>query len=408
MKGNDLAGKIAVILRGLSYNGKRCGFVVYAGEGELPGSAHIDLPAGVREAGDDNTLISAVRDEVSYLFGGTPPSCPLFVGGVGSFAVSASYDAALKTAGLPSFPPKAEHTIDGSQSVGSEVFSDRNLVVRDKVSVVTGGAQGFGEGIVKGLVAYGSVVFIADLNVEGAKSLAESLNKEYGRTVAVPVGVNVTDEASVSAMISEIAQKAGGFDLFVSNAGVLKAASVKDMEVSAFRFVTEVNYTGYFICVKHASRLLSLQNSSCAAAPAGKGLPYFTDIVQINSKSGLEGSNKNGAYAGGKFGGIGLTQSFAMELITDNIKVNSICPGNFFEGPLWNDPEKGLFVQYLNTGKVPGAKTIEEVKRYYESKVPMNRGCFPGDVLKAILYCVEQVYETGQAVPVTGGQVMLK
>ena len=132
------------------------------------------------------------------------------------------------------------------------------------------------------------------------------------------------------------------------------------------------------------------------------------DIVQVNSKSGLQGSNKNGAYAGGKFGGIGLTQSFAMELVTDRIKVNSVCPGNFFDGPLWSNPERGLFVQYLNSGKVPGARTIEDVKRFYEAKVPMNRGCFPADVAKAILYSVEQKYETGQAIPVTGGQVMLK
>ena len=133
----------------------------------------------------------------------------------------------------------------------------------------------------------------------------------------------------------------------------------------------------------------------------------WCDIVQINSKSGLEGSNKNGAYAGSKFGTIGLTQSFAKELVTDKVKVNSICPGNFFDGPLWSHPEKGLFVQYLQTGKVPGAKTIEEVRRFYESKVPMDRGCTPEDVATAILYCVEQKYETGQAVPVTGGQVML-
>ena len=134
----------------------------------------------------------------------------------------------------------------------------------------------------------------------------------------------------------------------------------------------------------------------------------WLDIVQVNSKSGLQGSNKNGAYAGGKFGGIGLTQSFAMELVTDRIKVNSVCPGNFFDGPLWSNPERGLFVQYLNSGKVPGARTIEDVKRFYEAKVPMNRGCFPADVAKAILYSVEQKYETGQAIPVTGGQVMLK
>jgi len=132
------------------------------------------------------------------------------------------------------------------------------------------------------------------------------------------------------------------------------------------------------------------------------------DIIEVNSKSGLEGSNKNFAYAGSKFGGIGLVQSFAKELVGDGIKVNAICPGNFFEGPLWSDPDKGLFVQYLNTGKVPGAKTLAEVKTFYESKVPMGRGCSPLDVARAILYCVEQEYETGQAIPVTGGQNMLK
>ena len=110
---------------------------------------------------------------------------------------------------------------------------------------------------------------------------------------------------------------------------------------------------------------------------------------------------------GSKFGGIGLTQSFALELVEDGIKVNSICPGNFLDGPLWSDPRNGLFVQYLQTGKVPGAKTVDDVRRFYESKVPMGRGCTTADVMKAIYYLIEQAYETGQALPVTGGQVML-
>ena len=65
------------------------------------------------------------------------------------------------------------------------------------------------------------------------------------------------------------------------------------------------------------------------------------------------------------------------------------------------------FVQYLRTGKVPGAKSIEEVRHFYEAKVPMGRGCTTTDVMKAVYYLISQKYETGQAVPVTGGQIML-
>ena len=64
-------------------------------------------------------------------------------------------------------------------------------------------------------------------------------------------------------------------------------------------------------------------------------------------------------------------------------------------------------MQYLRTGKVPGATTVAEVRAAYEAKVPMGRGCLPADVAKAVLYVVDQQYETGQAVPVTGGQNML-
>ena len=276
----------------------------------------------------------------------------------------------------------------------------RNNIVKNKIAVVTGGAQGFGESIVRELTKSECLVFIADINVKGAIQLAEELNIKYKRTTALPIKVDVTDENSVRKMIYWIIKKAGGIDIFISNAGVLKAGSVKKMDSATFNFVTNVNYIGYFLCTKHASKVMSLQN-----IPSRK---YFTDIIQINSKSGLKGSDKNSAYAGSKFGALGLTQSFALELIEDNIKVNSVCPGNFFEGPLWADPKNGLFVQYLRTGKVPGAKTIEDVKRFYELQVLMKRGCTGEDVIKAIYYLIDQNYETGQAIPVTGGQVMLK
>jgi sorbitol-6-phosphate 2-dehydrogenase len=277
--------------------------------------------------------------------------------------------------------------------------SGRGDVVKNRIALVTGGAQGFGEQIVLGLCASGALVFIADLNTQGAETLAKKINAAQGRTAAIAAALDVTNDESSEALFKTIAETAGGLDLCVSNAGVLKAGSVMEQDLKSFKFVTDVNYTGYFLMAKYASRLLRLQHLS---APQWK-----TDIVQINSKSGLEGSNKNAAYAGGKFGSIGLTASFALELVEYNIKVNSICPGNFLDGPLWSDPEKGLFVQYLNAGKVPGARTIADVRAYYEGRVPMKRGCEGPDVMRALYYIVDQQYETGQAVPVTGGQVML-
>ena len=272
-------------------------------------------------------------------------------------------------------------------------------VVKNKTALVTGGAQGFGEELVRGLVKQGAVVFIADLNLEGAEKLATALNAEEKKQTAFAVKVNVADEESVENMFETAALTCGGLDLCISNAGVLRASSILEQDMASFRFVTDINYTAFAVVTKHCARLMKRQY---AAAPS-----WPTDIIQINSKSGLEGSNKNGSYAGGKFGGIGLVESFALELVAYGIKVNAICPGNFFDGPLWSDPEKGLFVQYLKAGKVPGAQTVADVKAFYEAKVPMNRGCSGPDVLKAVLYLVEQTYETGQALPVTGGQVML-
>ncbi|MDR2073624.1 MAG: SDR family NAD(P)-dependent oxidoreductase [Spirochaetaceae bacterium] len=276
---------------------------------------------------------------------------------------------------------------------------DRSGVVKNRVAVVTGGAQGFGEQISLGLASSGALVFIADLNLTGAEALAKKINDSMGRTAAIAVEADVTSEDSMEHLFTFIAEHSGGFDLCVSNAGILQAGSVMEQKLDAFKLTTEVNYVGYFITAKYASRLLRRQH---LAAPQWK-----TDIIQINSKSGLEGSNKNSAYAGSKFGSLGLTASFALELVEYNIKVNSVCPGNFLNGPLWADPEKGLFVQYLKAGKVPGARTVADVKAYYEGRVPMKRGCEGSDVMRAIYYLVEQEYETGQALPVTGGQVML-
>jgi len=242
-------------------------------------------------------------------------------------------------------------------------------------------------------------VVLADINGQGVADAAAALTAAHGPGRAMGLTMDVTDGASVDEAIHQAVRMYGGCNVFISNAGVLKAGSVKTLPEKDFDFVTAVNYRGYFLCVQKVSPVLAVQHM---ARP-----DVWSDIIQINSKSGLVGSSRNSAYAGSKFGGIGLTQSFALELLEDGVKVNAICPGNFFDGPLWSDPNDGLFMQYLRSGKVPGGKTIQDVRRFYEAKVPMGRGCTTADLMKAIYYVIEQAYETGQAIPVTGGQVML-
>ncbi len=272
--------------------------------------------------------------------------------------------------------------------------------VAGRIVIITGGAQGFGQGIGEALVHEGASVVFADLNEAQVRDNLVSLAESLPTDQLMALKADVKDEEDVRRMLEETVLAFGGLDIIISNAGILRAGGLDEMDVATFEAVNRVNYTAFFLCAKYASHPMKVQHAFDET--------WFGDIIQINSKSGLAGSNKNFAYAGSKFGGIGLTQSFALELAPYNIKVNAICPGNLFDGPLWSDPEKGLFRQYLDAGKVPGASTVDDVRRFYEKKAPLGRGCKIEDVARAVLYVIEQTYETGQAVPVTGGQIMLK
>jgi len=317
-------------------------------------------------------------------------SAAVRVKGLGSFYVGRNWEKAELVAGMSSGEIPLYTPGEGASS--------RRGVVEGKVVLVTGGARGLGAAIARGLAERGAFVIIADINLKGAREQADMLNSPGPRR-AEAVGVDVSSSESVRKLAEKVLLYTGGIDALISNAGVVRAGSVLKQSLSDFEFVTRINYSAFFILVRQMASILVGQRST--------NPDYSSDIIQINSKSGLVGSNKNAAYAGGKFGGIGLVQSFALELIEYGIKVNAVCPGNLFDGPLWSDPDDGLFVQYFRTGKVPGARSVAEVRRFYEEKVPMGRGCESQDVLRAILYCVEQKYETGQALPVTGGQVML-
>jgi sorbitol-6-phosphate 2-dehydrogenase len=154
-----------------------------------------------------------------------------------------------------------------------------------------------------------------------------------------------------------------------------------------WQLVMNVNLFGYFLCAKHAARVMKAQGSGA--------------IIQVNSKSGKKGSYKNSAYAASKFGGIGLTQSLALELAEHGIRVNAVCPGNLLDSPLWVD---SLYAQYARKWGI----TEEQVRQKYVDQVPMKRGCTYEDVTNVIVFLAspQAGYLTGQAINVTGGQEM--
>src|SRR5664280_1178055 len=166
---------------------------------------------------------------------------------------------------------------------------DSGNKLHNKIAIVTGGAQGFGAGIAESLFRLKMNVVIADLNEESGQSLAASLSSSKSYNRAIFVRTDVSDAGSVKELIAATVCEFGGLDVIVSNAGILKAGGLEEMDAETFSKTTEVNYNGYFHCVKYASEVMKLQNQEKPG--------YYTDIIQINSKSGLKGSNRNFAYS---------------------------------------------------------------------------------------------------------------
>ena len=136
-----------------------------------------------------------------------------------------------------------------------------------KIAIVTGAAQGFGKGIAEELYAEGATVGIADMNFAGAQAVAEALGVN-----AFAIEVNVTDEESVAKMVQTTVEQWGGLDLLVSNAGVAKAGNLMELEKSTFDFVTNINYTGYFLCAKYAAAIMEAQHEADPEAFYGNAM----------------------------------------------------------------------------------------------------------------------------------------
>jgi sorbitol-6-phosphate 2-dehydrogenase len=243
-----------------------------------------------------------------------------------------------------------------------------------------------GAALVERLAREGCEVVLCDIQANAAEKTAAGVAKETGKRV-FGLALDVTDAAAVARVFDDAANRLGGLDILVSNAGILISGDSVVFDAEKWRKVIDVNLTGYFLCAREAARIMLAGNGG--------------SIVQINSKSGKKGSFRNSAYAASKFGGIGVTQSLALEYAERGIRVNSVCPGNLLDSPLWVD---SLFKQYAANQGISEAA----VRQKYIDQVPMKRGCTYDDVANVVVFLAssESAYMTGQAINVTGGQEM--
>ncbi|MCW5935568.1 MAG: sorbitol-6-phosphate dehydrogenase [Fimbriimonadia bacterium] len=259
--------------------------------------------------------------------------------------------------------------------------------LKDQVAWVTGASQGLGSHLAERLAQEGCTgLLLSDIQREKLEVLRAQFADAYPHCSVVITECDVTQEASVAQAVRAGVDALRRLDMAVLNAGVVYSAEITDFPLDKWQWQIDVNLTGYFLCAREAARVMKTH---------GKGV-----ILQINSKSGLKGSFKNAAYAASKFGGIGLTQSIAMDLAPHGIRVNAICPGNLLDSPMWQGQ---LFEQYAIKWGIPE----EVVRKFYEAQVPMGRGCAYKDVadLMVFLASEEASYITGEAYRVAGGQM---
>ncbi len=259
------------------------------------------------------------------------------------------------------------------------------MKLTNKIALVTGAGQGLGEAIALRLAKEGCKIAVADINFSSLEIVAQRIKEIKGDPL--PLEVDVTKSEQVKSMVEETVKKFGHLDIIVSNVGILKSYELTDFPEEDWRRIIEVNLVGYFLTAREAAKVMKKQKSGV--------------IIQINSKSGKKGSFWNSAYAASKFAGIGLTQSIALDLAPYNIRVNAICPGNLLDSPLWVN---NLYEQYARKWRI----SKEEVRRKYESGVPLGRGCQYEDVSNVVVFLAsdEASYMTGQAINVTGGEEM--
>lgn len=249
-----------------------------------------------------------------------------------------------------------------------------------KIALVTGGARGIGRAICEAYAAEGAKVAVADLLEDDAKATAQALGEQ-----GMWVPMNVTDIASIAKGVAQVEAAWGGIDILVNNAGIFNMASIDKVTVEDYRRQYDVNVGGTIFAIQ-------------AVVPGMKKRGGGA-IVNFASQAGRRGEANVMLYCSTKAAVISVTQSLALELAGDNIRVNAVAPG-VIDTPMW-DVVDAQFAAYEN--KPRGQK-----KREVGEAVPLGRMGDPKDVADPCVFLAsdEARYITAQTLNVDGGNWM--
>ncbi len=241
-----------------------------------------------------------------------------------------------------------------------------------QTALVTGAARGIGEAIARRLAAAGARVAVSDIDLEGARLVAASINLQAGPQ-AMAVYLDVTHYGSVTAAVADVLDRTGRLDILVNNAGIAgRAAPLWEQTDEDWHRVLAINMTGVFYC--------------CRAVIPHMRERRYGRIVNIASIAGKEGNPNMTAYSASKAGVIGFTKALAKEVALDGICVNAVTPA-VVQTPI---------LEQLTPAQI----------EYMTSRIPMRRTGTPEEIAAVVHFLASPdcSFVTGQVYDASGGR----